>query len=62
MEAELTPKTLHRYRAIPHHATRMSATGVTRVVYLCIAETARVVSREADRFIFRTEGDRLVMS
>lgn len=61
VEVELTPKTLHRYKAIhSNHATRMTTTGVTRVVYLCTADAARVVAREADRFIFRTERDRLV--
>ena len=61
VEVELTPKTLHRYKAIhTNHATRMTTTGVTRVVYLCTAEAARVVAREADRFIFRTERARLV--
>ncbi|RXZ72778.1 hypothetical protein [Agromyces albus] len=61
VEVELTPKTLHRYKAIhTNHATRMTTTRVTRVVYLCTADAARVVAREADRFIFRTERDRLV--
>ncbi|WP_448002701.1 hypothetical protein [Agromyces bauzanensis] len=61
IEVELTPKTLHRYKAIHmNHATRMTTTGVTRVVYLCTADAARVVAREADRFIFRTERARLV--
>ena len=61
IEVELTAKTLHRYKTIhTAHATRMTTTGVTRVVYLCTPEAERVVAREADRFIFRTERPRLV--
>lgn len=61
VEVELTPKTLHRYKTIHQsHATRMTTTGVTRVVYLCTPDAARVVAREADRFSFRTERARLV--
>lgn len=61
IEVELTPKELRRYKFIhTHHAERMSRGGVSRVVYLCTKDAARAVSREADKFIFRTDRHRLV--
>jgi hypothetical protein len=54
VEVELTPKTLHRYPQIfRNHAARMDREGVTRVVYFGTSEVSRVVSREADRHLFR---------
>lgn len=53
VEVELTPKTLHRYpRIFRSHAGRMEREGVTRVVYFGTSEVSRVVSREADTYLF----------
>ena len=61
IEVELTPKTVRRYKLIcDDHAQRMMNEGVTRVVYLCTNSAARTVSREADRYIFRTLRPQLV--
>lgn len=60
VEVELTPKTPARYKLIcDSHATRLSRQGVARVAYLCTADAARLVSKQADRFIFRTERPKL---
>jgi hypothetical protein len=61
IEVELTAKNRGRYKPIcASHSARMANEGVTRVVYLCVPAAARAVSREADKFIFRTERHRLV--
>lgn len=61
VEVELTTKKLSRYKLIHNHlGRRLAADGVTRVVYLCTREVAGAVSREADKFIFREQRDRLV--
>ena len=62
VEVELTPKTLDRYNGIcTSHAWRMANEGVTQVDYLCTADAARTVSREADKWIFRGDRARLVV-
>lgn len=60
IEVELSPKTPARYKPIcENHAYRMAHEGFSRVLYLCTADAARTVSREADRFIFRDLRSRL---
>jgi hypothetical protein len=61
VEVELTPKAKSRYQGIcESHTDRILHEGVSRIVYACTADAARTVSREADRFVFRTERQRLV--
>ncbi|TFB97672.1 MULTISPECIES: hypothetical protein [unclassified Cryobacterium] len=61
VEVELTAKSTQRYMHIyENYSTRLAREGVSRVAYYCTADADRVVSREADRFIFRTERQRLV--
>jgi hypothetical protein len=61
VEVELTPKTLGRYKLIHNsHADRLTGDGFTRVVYACTPEAARVVSREADQYLFRDLRPRLI--
>ncbi|MCU1410510.1 MAG: hypothetical protein JWR04_1217 [Rhodoglobus sp.] len=60
IEVELTAKKIARYRLIHQHHGQRIAGGVSRVVYLCTADVARTVSREADRFIFRDDRSRLI--
>ncbi|MCI4658280.1 hypothetical protein [Cryobacterium zhongshanensis] len=61
VEVELTAKSAPRYKQIhENHARRLTQEGMSKVVYFCTADAYRVVSREADRFIFRTERPRLV--
>ncbi|MDY7542668.1 MULTISPECIES: hypothetical protein [unclassified Cryobacterium] len=61
VEVELTAKSASRYKLIhENHARRLTQEGISKVVYFCTADAYRVVSREADRFIFRTERPRLV--
>lgn len=61
IEVELTVKRLSRYKLIHlHHGRRIAVGGVTRVVYLCTPEVAGIVAREADKFIFREQRERLV--
>ena len=61
VEVELTPKTLGRYKLIHNsHADRLTRDGITRVVYACTPEAARVVSREADQYLFRDLRPRLI--
>jgi hypothetical protein len=61
VEVELTPKTLHRYPQIfRNHAARMDREGVTRVVYFGTPEVCRVVSREADTYLFHALRPRLL--
>lgn len=61
VEVELTTKALARYRMIlNHHGHRLTNDGVARVVYLCTRDAAAAVSREADKFIFRDQRERLL--
>jgi hypothetical protein len=61
IEVELTPKAKARYKGIcESHTDRILHEGVTRIVYACTSDAARTVSHEADRFVFRTERERLV--
>jgi hypothetical protein len=61
VEVELTSKAIERYRPICNsHAWRMGHEGVTRVVYLCTADANRMVTREADKLLFRDDRSRLV--
>jgi len=61
VEVELTAKTLHRYKLICNsHAARMTNGSISRVVYLGTPDAVRAVAGEADKFIFRTERDRLL--
>lgn len=61
IEVELTPKTPARYKLIcDSHALRLSRQGVARVAYLCTADAAKLVIKQADRFIFRTERAKLL--
>lgn len=60
LEVELTPKTSDRYRWIlQRHADRLEENEEAHVTYLCTAEAARIVSREADRHLFRELRGRL---
>lgn len=60
IEVELTPKTADRYRSILNrHADRLDTNQNARVVYLCTADAARIVDREADRHLFRDLRPRL---
>lgn len=61
VEVELTPKASERYAPICNsHAWRMTNEGVTRVVYLCTADATRMVTREADKLLFRGDRQRLL--
>lgn len=61
IEVELTAKKLSRYRQIhAHHGSRLASGAASRVVYVCTADVARVVAREADKFMFRDQRDQLV--
>ncbi|TFB87273.1 hypothetical protein E3O44_09110 [Cryobacterium algoricola] len=61
VEVELTAKSKQRYRQIyENHSKRLRQDGVSRVVYFCTADADRIVNREADKFIFRTERLHLV--
>lgn len=63
VEVELTPKTWQRYKLIcENHAYRLANAGIAQVTYFCTADAARIVTREADRFIFRTDRPRLIAS
>jgi hypothetical protein len=59
IEVELTAKKLSRYRTIHADHGRRLQHEVSRVVYYCTPSVARVVSREADRFVFRDDRDRV---
>ena len=60
VEVELTAKNVPRYKQIcENHAFRLANEGVTKVAYYCSRDAARVVAREADRLIFRTERAKL---
>jgi hypothetical protein len=61
VEVELTPKAIDRYGPIcTSHTWRMGHEGITRVIYLCTADATRMVSREADKLLFRDDRPRLV--
>jgi len=61
VEVELTPKTWQRYKLIcENHAFRLAHDDVSRIAYFCTADADRAIKREADKFIFRTERQRLV--
>jgi hypothetical protein len=61
VEVELTPKAIGRYKLIcDSHSSRMVHDGISRVVYPSTADAARMVVRQADRYLFRTERPRLV--
>jgi hypothetical protein len=61
VEVELTPKAIERYAPIcTSHAWRITKEDVTRVVYLCTADATRMVSREADKLLFRGDRERLL--
>lgn len=61
VEVELTPKAIERYVGIcTSHSWRMTHEGVTRVVYLCTADATRMVTREADKLLFRDDRSRLI--
>jgi hypothetical protein len=38
----------------------MTREGITRVVYLCTADATRMVTREANRHLFKGDRDRLI--
>ncbi|MBN9240136.1 MAG: hypothetical protein J0J03_10710 [Leifsonia sp.] len=60
VEVELTTKKLARYRVI-HGILGQRLNGeLAAVTYWCTPEVARVVDREADRFVFRDQRNRLV--
>ncbi|WP_156109779.1 hypothetical protein [Cryobacterium sp. MLB-32] len=61
VEVELTPKTWQRYKLIcENHAFRLAHEGVTQISYFCTSDADRAITREADKFIFRTERQSLV--
>ena len=61
VEVELSAKRLERYKLIHEsHAIRLAHDGFSRVAYLGTADALGAVMRQADRFMFRTERDRLV--
>jgi len=60
LEVELTPKTSDRYRWIlQRHADRLEENEEAHVTYLCTAEATRIVTREADKHLFRDLRGRL---
>jgi hypothetical protein len=61
IEVELTPKKRARYKLILNsHGKRMDTGEVSRVVYMCTSEAARVIQFEADKYLFRDYRARLV--
>jgi hypothetical protein len=61
IEVELTAKATNRYKLIHSlHSQRLATGGISRVVYFCTEEVSRAVSREADKFIFRDQRERLL--
>lgn len=61
VEVELTAKAPLRYKGIhENHAERLSSGGVSRIVYLCTPDAARIVLREADRYLFRDLRPRVI--
>ncbi len=62
IEVELTAKKVARYRLIlGNHVRRLQEGTVSRVVYFCTPEVARVVAREVDRQIFREQQSRFLV-
>jgi hypothetical protein len=60
VEVELTTKPLSRYRSIfDDHVRRLTAGDISSVVYLCTADVAHSLAREADRLIFRGQRSRV---
>lgn len=60
VEVELTPKMTERYRLIlRRYADRLEEDERATVTYLCTAEATRIVTREADRHLFRDLRGRL---
>ncbi|MEC5150298.1 hypothetical protein [Cryobacterium sp. GrIS_2_6] len=61
VEVELTAKSASRYKLIhENHSRRLTQDGISKVTYYCTADSDRIVNREADKFIFRTERPRLI--
>ncbi|MEF2977196.1 hypothetical protein [Subtercola sp. YIM 133946] len=61
VEVELTPKTWQRYKQIfDNHIYRLDREGITQISYYCTADAERIVNREADKYVFRTERHRLL--
>ncbi|TFB87415.1 hypothetical protein E3O44_09925 [Cryobacterium algoricola] len=61
VEVELTAKSSPRYKHIyENHSRRLTQEGISKVFYFCTVDADRIVTREADRLIFRTERPRLV--
>ena len=61
VEVELTAKSASRSKLIhENHSRRLTQDGISKVAYYCTADADRIVNREADRFIFRTERSRLI--
>lgn len=61
IEVELTVKKIARYKLIHSEHGRRLSEGVRLVTYFCTPAVARVVSREADKFVFRDQRDRLIV-
>ena len=62
VEVELTPKTADRYRWILNrHADRLEQDPTVQITYLCTADAARFVDREADRYLIRRLRERLAV-
>ncbi|WP_165068708.1 hypothetical protein [Marisediminicola senii] len=62
IEVELTAKSITRYRQIfDSHTMRLTRHGIARVAYFCTPDVARIVEREADRFVFRTDRARITV-
>lgn len=60
VEVELTPKSWQRYKLIfEDHGRRLSEERATAVAYYCCPAADRAVRRDADRFMFRAERERL---
>jgi hypothetical protein len=61
VEVELTPRAIERYGPIcQSHSWRLGHEGVTRVVYLCTVDATRMVTREANKHIFRDDRPKLI--
>jgi hypothetical protein len=61
IEVELTVKKIARYKLIHSEHGRRLSEGVHVVTYFCTPAVARVVSREADKFVFRDQRDHLIV-
>jgi len=61
VEVELTVKKLARYKTIyGHFGQQLSKGELSRVSYFCTPEVGRLISREADRFVFRDQRPNVV--